>query len=43
MGQCIMEIDKIRHIAINETGETNDRPIVVNHGMIASIRDDYHL
>ncbi len=41
MSQYTIEIGENRHIAISEIGETDGKPIVVNHGMIASIRDDY--
>jgi pimeloyl-ACP methyl ester carboxylesterase len=40
MGHYLREIGGDRVLAINEIGEATGFPLVVNHGMIASIRED---
>jgi len=40
MNLYTIEVGADRFLAINETGEANAFPIIVNHGMIASIRED---
>jgi len=40
MSLYAIEISEDRFLAIDEIGETDGFPIIVNHGMIASIRED---
>jgi pimeloyl-ACP methyl ester carboxylesterase len=41
MSSYTIKIGNDKYIAVNEIGKTDGFPIVVNHGMIASIADEY--